>query len=77
MEHDKFNSGNNEIKFNEESNDYHKGYQNAMIDLQRQLSLRNRDVQITNLPKKVNENKASTSESDKEKTSNEKINKEK
>ena len=75
-EDDKFNLGNNESKFNQESDDYQKGYQNAMIDLQRQLSLRNRDVQITNLPKKVNGNRAYTSQSDKEMFGNEQINKE-
>ena len=46
---------------NVETYDYQQGYQNAMIAFQRQLNLRNRDVIISNPQKKVIENKASTS----------------
>jgi hypothetical protein len=41
--------------------DYQQGFQNAMIDFQRKLNLRNRDVIISKPIKKDNEDKASTS----------------
>lgn len=48
-EHDRFTQDSDEIKLEDE---YHRGYQNAMVDFQRQMNLRNRAVQISNLPKK-------------------------
>ena len=41
--------------------DYQKGYQNAMIAFQGQLNLRNKDVVISNPQKKDIDNQASTS----------------
>ena len=62
-EHDKFASETTS-QSQENYDDYQKGYQNAMVDVQRQLGLRNKDVQITN-PIKKNINQHSISNTDK------------
>ena len=54
-EHDKFASKTNS-QSKENYDDYQKGYQNAMVEVQRQLGLRNRDVPIINPIKKINVN---------------------
>ena len=40
-----------EVKSEDE---YCRGYQNAMVDFQRQMKLRNKAVPISNIPKKSN-----------------------
>ena len=57
--------------------EYHRGYQNAMVDFQRGMNLRNKAVQISNLPKKNTIEQASTSKThntttDKDSNDNEK-----
>lgn len=51
---------------NIQRDDYQQGYQNSIIVFQRQLNLRNRDVIISKPQKKTNEDKASTSDSNKD-----------
>ena len=48
-EHDRCIHDSKEIKSEDE---YCRGYQNAMVDFQRQMNLQNRIVQISNIPKK-------------------------
>ena len=57
-EHDQSIQDSDEIKSEDE---YCRGYQNAMVDFQRQMNLRNRTVQISNIPKKNITEQASTS----------------
>lgn len=83
-EHDRCTQDSNEIKSQDE---YQRGSQNAMVDFQRKMNLRNRAVQILNLPKKNITDQASTSKShnttadkdinDKEKSQNEVVRREK
>ena len=64
-EHDKFAFEINDSQSQEAYDDYKKGYQNAMVEVQRQLGLRNRDVPIINPLKKINDNQHSSSNTDK------------
>ena len=57
-EHDRCTKDSEETKV---ENEYCRGYQNAMVDFQRQMNLRNRSVPISNIPKKSNAEQASTS----------------
>ena len=57
-EHDRCTQDPKEEKPEDE---YCRGYQNAMVDFQRQMNLRNRAVPISNIPKKSNAEQASTS----------------
>lgn len=57
-EHDKCIQVSEEIKSKDE---YCRGYQNAMVDFQRQMNLRNRTVPISSVPMKNNTEQASSS----------------
>ena len=57
-EHDRCIQDFEEIKSEDE---YCRSYQNAMVDFQREMNLRNRIVRISNIPKKNNTEQASTS----------------
>ena len=59
-EHDRFQFENNEFQCSQRSNEYPLGYQNAVMDFQKQLNLRNKNVMV-NLPKKNLANQSSTS----------------
>ena len=48
-EHDRCKQDFDQSKLEDE---YQRGYQNTMVDFKRQMNLRNRVVQISNLPKK-------------------------
>lgn len=74
-EHDKCIQDSDEIKLEDE---YYRGYQNAMVDFQIQMNLRNRAVQISNIPKKNTIEQASTNKThnakiDKDTNDNEKL----
>lgn len=56
---------NTECPLNEESKEYHKGYQNVMLDFQKQYNLRNRNA-VVNPPKNPSTNQASTSQPNKD-----------
>lgn len=57
-DHDRCIQDFEEIKSEDE---YCRGYQNAMVDFQRQMNHRNRTMQISNIPKKRTTEQASTS----------------
>ena len=62
-EHDRFTQDSDESKLKDRLDEYQRGYQNAMVDFQRQMNLRKRAVHISNLPKKNNADQNSTSNS--------------
>ena len=57
-EHDRCIQDSEEMKSEDE---YCRGYQNVMVDFQRQMNLRNKSVPISNIPKKNNTEHTSTS----------------
>ena len=52
-DHDRFTQYFDESKSEDILDEYQRGYQNTMVYFQRQMNLRNRVVQISNLPKKI------------------------
>ena len=69
-EHDRFQFENNEFQCSQRLHEYQLGYQNAVMDFQKQLNLRNRNVTVK-LPKKSLSNQTSTCQSNKYLTSKE------